>query len=97
MVPGLVGGPQGWSADTVFPAYKRGVQACGFVRSSRLATDERCHLPPRADRMPRPFSSRAMDASEWAPVSRIAWMTGTAPEANSSAERAAAALPREPA
>src|SRR5258705_13815771 len=49
-------------AATVFPAYKEGVQACGFVRSSRLATDERCHLPPRADLMPRPFSSVAMDA-----------------------------------
>src|ERR1700688_3320711 len=37
---------------SVIPVYKKGVQICDLVRSSRLRTDELCHLPPRADLIP---------------------------------------------
>src|ERR1700704_3092942 len=52
------------------PDYKKGIQASSFVRSSRFRTDDRCQLPPRADLIPRWFSSIAMDASVSAPVAR---------------------------
>jgi len=31
------------------------------ARESKLATDDGCHLPPRADLNPRRFSSKAID------------------------------------
>jgi hypothetical protein len=52
-----------------------------LVRLRRLATEDRCHLPPRADLMPRRFSCMAMDASVSAPVARMAWTTGIRPDA----------------
>jgi hypothetical protein len=55
------------------------------------ATDDRCHLPPRADLLPRRFSSMAIDASVSAPVARMVWTTGIRVDANSSAARASAA------
>src|SRR5712691_2301397 len=80
-----------------FPPIKREIQACSFVRESRLATDDRCHLPPRADRIPRRLSSMVIDASVSAPEARMAWTTGVKLDANSSATSINAALPMLPA
>jgi hypothetical protein len=81
----------------VIPVYKKGVHTRGFVRPSRLRTDDLFHLPPRADLIPRRFSSIAIEASESAPLARIAWIAGSRPEANSSATSISAALPMLPA
>jgi hypothetical protein len=48
-------------------------------------TEDTCHLPPRADRMPRWFNAAVMSRSVVAPVPRIAWMIGSKPATNSSA------------
>jgi hypothetical protein len=81
----------------VIPVYKKGIHARSFVRSKRLRTDDLCHLTPRADLIPRLFSSIAIEASVSAPLARIAWITGRRPDANSSATSVNAALPMLPA
>jgi hypothetical protein len=42
------------------PDYKRGIQASALVRSGKFRTDDLCHLPPRADLIPRRFNSAAI-------------------------------------
>src|SRR6266446_2881855 len=70
---------------SIFPAYKKG--ALGHVsenreRESTLRTEDTCHLPPRADLIPRRFSSIAIAPRLRLPVERMTWMTGANPRAN---------------
>src|SRR5437660_12848526 len=67
------------------------------ARESKLATDDGCHLPPRADLNPRRFSSKAIDRSVMAPSARMDSMMGERSSANRSAAWVSVALPVEPA
>ena len=53
--------------------------------ASRFSTEDTCHLPPRADRIPRALSASAMPANVEMPVSRIPSMIGWPLAANRSA------------
>jgi len=68
-----------------FPAYKKGRVGHvseNRVRESTLRTEDTCHLPPRADLIPRRFNSRAIAPRLRVPVEPMAWMTGANPSAN---------------
>jgi hypothetical protein len=86
--------PPGEHALHNFPPIKGG---CYSIRASRFLTDDRCHLPPRAGRTPRPFRALAISARVSALAFRIAWITGIRFVANSSATCAWAMRPIEPA
>jgi hypothetical protein len=50
-----------WTSE--IPAYKKGLTPAALCALNRLRTDDLCHLPPRADLMPRRFNSIAIEAS----------------------------------
>jgi hypothetical protein len=64
--------PLGLPSTSNVTVYKKGVHTSEFVRPIKLATEERCHAPPRADRSPRLFSSIARAASVSAPDALMA-------------------------
>jgi len=69
-----------------YPAYETAaLLGASLARASRFLTEDTCHLPPRAERMPRWFSASLMSRRVTAPVLRIASMIGIKPATNSSA------------
>jgi len=87
------------TADGIFPLISAPDRPAAqlFARASRFATDDTCHWPPRAVRMPRSFSRLAMATMPIGPADWMLRMIGSIFAANLSASARRARRPTWPA